>query len=537
MALEFQIDLTGNFAAGLDKGNKKLEETGEHAEHAKKKFELFETELGKVQAGALGLNFDALEKGGHFFKFDVAEGAALAFEAIMKVGEALYEAGEKAIDFGKEIIRAAGNAEDLNLAVKLDVGDEGAEKIEKIAESYKGTRFSPEQIKAAFLPLLEQTGTKLEEDWGVIISAATDRATKLKTGAGGVSAALEHFKDIALNPQRLRGSLKGLGIEQAPFYAELGKAIGSSAKDAEAQTKAGKIAAQDLVRVALRQMAEKQGGSVGNQTNAGDKTLGTQLARLDNLKDNLFVGLANSPGMAAVNGFLKNFVDVMEGDIGTDLIKKVGGAFETMFGDMSGPEGLEKMKTGIGSLATKVGNFIEDFRAAWPSIKEGAATVWEVLKGIGSALAWIAHGLKVSFTSAMYLAETLNMNHSKGWSFAGGGEPRDKETPDNRPMAQQLLEQALPKFADGGVVDEPTVALVGEAGPEMIVPMNNHRSLDDLVGASSGPVGGASNSVTMGDLNFQFAGNVDDDTKDDIAQMVQLEVKRLLDEAVANMGG
>jgi hypothetical protein len=43
---------------------------------------------------------------------------------------------------------------------------------------------------------------------------------------------------------------------------------------------------------------------------------------------------------------------------------------------------------------------------------------------------------------------------------------------------QQFIQaiQSLPKYASGGIVSQPTVALVGEAGPEAIVPLNGSSS-------------------------------------------------------------
>lgn len=43
---------------------------------------------------------------------------------------------------------------------------------------------------------------------------------------------------------------------------------------------------------------------------------------------------------------------------------------------------------------------------------------------------------------------------------------------------------SLPRLADGAVVDEPTVALVGEAGPEVVIPLNNPARANELADAS-----------------------------------------------------
>ena len=44
--------------------------------------------------------------------------------------------------------------------------------------------------------------------------------------------------------------------------------------------------------------------------------------------------------------------------------------------------------------------------------------------------------------------------------------------------------RAVPKFADGGIVTRPTLGLVGEAGPEAIIPLSQARSMGGSVNVS-----------------------------------------------------
>ena len=45
-------------------------------------------------------------------------------------------------------------------------------------------------------------------------------------------------------------------------------------------------------------------------------------------------------------------------------------------------------------------------------------------------------------------------------------------------------------YGDGGIVTGPTMAGLGESGPEMVIPLTNRRRIDELVGGSSGAGGG-----------------------------------------------
>lgn len=549
-ALEFQINLSGNLSEALNSANNALDNTGKGAKHAAHEFELFEDELGKVRVGALGINFNAIQEGGHFFNFDLAEGAALAFEAIKKVGEAVF-------DLGKEMIQAAAGAEDLNLAIKLDVGDEGAKQVDELAESFKNSRFSPKMIKESLLPILEESGMGHADQWDDLVTASTDVATRLHKGPAYVATALESFKDIELNPQRLRGSLKALGIKQGAFYKDVGEELGISQKAAEAQVKAGKVDSGLLLNRALHQIAEREGGALGNATNEGNKTLGASLDRLANLKDNLFERLAGSEGMKSVQGFLDNFIQTMEGPIGTDLVEKIGGAFTTLFGDLSGPDGLAQMEIVVGGIATKVGNFVDGFKEAWPEIKadfEAAIPVFEklfeVLGGIAKvigALPKIGDELGDKLAQSDADAQTGTVAHQdlgNGAHYSMDEQDRNaalkrggkggffhqlfsSDDTLNQEAFAQIDEEKVPQLASGGIALGPTLALIGEAGPEAVIPLDGR--FDPSTTAST-PGGGL--TVQVGDLVFHFdsAGGAKEDAQQ-FGQAFRAELGKVIQEA------
>ena len=189
-ALEFQINLSGNLTDILGKSAKGLTDTEKHAHSAKKEFELFEGEVGNLRGGFAGLEFNlsALGKGGSLFMFDLATGAREAVALVKELGETFF-------DLSKDILKAAGKRRTSNLAVKLDVGEEGAAGIDKLAKSFKNTRFDDDQIKESLLPLLEQgvSDPKVLDD---LTTAATDIAARRKQGIEGVQSALGAFQKI-----------------------------------------------------------------------------------------------------------------------------------------------------------------------------------------------------------------------------------------------------------------------------------------------------------------------------------------------------
>lgn len=530
MSLDFTINLKGDFAGALQKGNKELGETEKRAHGAGKEMEFFEGELGKVQAGALSLNFNALKEGGTFFKFDLAEGARMAYEAISKVVEGV-------IDLGKEIIKTAADAEDLNLAVKLDVGEADAEGVDKLAESFKSSRFSPKVIKEALLPILEESGSAHKDQWDDLATAATDVATRRKTGVAGAKEALQALNEIELNPQRLRGSLKSLGIKQLEFYKDLGGLLGISAQQAEAQTKAGKVKSQTLLSVALNQIAQREGGALGNATNEGSKTLGASIERLANLKENLFERLAGGKGMGAIQSAVDTFVETMQGPVGTDLVNTIDNAFVTLFGDMSGPEGAKKLEGVIVEVTGDVKDMVNWFRGAWPDIKAGAEGVWDVLKEIGREVKMIVdgwreiHGFYKDLKSGRILKDIDDTLHGDIGGIANGA------VNDNSPQWKKDKAAAgeLPAFADGGVVRGPTIALIGENGPEAVVPLG--RSFGSMPETTGGAGGFGGMNVTYApQFSFGGAGHDVRGQIENFEQMHRAEMKKLVDEIRAAVG-
>ena len=160
------------------------EKPSRRAKKAAHEFEIFESELGKASGslGGFGFNLGAIAKGGSLFTFDLAEAARSAVEVVHKLIESF-------VDLGSEILKVAGESQDLDLAINLDVGKEGSEKVNKLVEGFAMTsRFSGEQIKKSLLPLIEQGGLGDEKQLNDIATAATDIAARRNSGIGGAQA-------------------------------------------------------------------------------------------------------------------------------------------------------------------------------------------------------------------------------------------------------------------------------------------------------------------------------------------------------------
>lgn len=385
--LNFAINLGGDMDGKLVVINNQFGKVPGEAEKAKKGLELFGAEVGKVSklnvgAGGFGINFEAFTKGGSLFTFDLAQGISSAVGLVENLAGKFW-------DLGKSIVASAAKTEDLNLAIKLTVGD-GAGEINDLARSFgRTTAFSAGTVKQALLPLLDQgiENPKLLDD---LATAAADVATRQNTGEAGFTASLEALAKINLKGEVDAKTLRALSIKESDYYANLGDLIGHSAKEAEKLTKAGKVASETLLSVATHLIGVREGGSLGTAAAAGGKTLTATLNRLENLQGSLFGRLADNPGIKGLQTVLDNFIDVASGPVGDQLITTIGGAFTTIFGDLTGPDGLEKMREMVTHIGDKVGEFVTGFANAWPDIVSGAKEAASVIGDIAGFVGDIA---------------------------------------------------------------------------------------------------------------------------------------------------
>lgn len=419
-AFDFEINIKGGATSALGALGAQLGATSEGLKKGGKDVELFEGEIGKLSGEVLGLgvNLGNLSKGGSIFTFDLSRMVAGAAEAVTSVIE-------KVADLGKEFITAAASAQDLNLAIGLDVGNETFNKIEALGDSFERTsRFSGEQIKTAMLPLLE-AGMSDTQQLDDLATAATDIAARRKQGIEGVNGALEAFQKIQLKGEVDKRALRALAINEQSYFTDLGGLLGVSAASAEKLTKEHKVKNATLLSVALNQVAQREGGELGTATKEAAATLGGTLERLSHVKESAFVQLANSPGIKSIQSVMDNFIDIMSGPIGHDLVNQIGDSFNSLvtaiFGDLSGKDGLQKMETGIGKLTDAARDFAADLRGDIPAIKEDLKGLASVASGIADSFRAIGNFADDVKDVSKFIGGTVTNTLSDAADFFSGG--------------------------------------------------------------------------------------------------------------------
>ena len=202
-------------------------------------------------------------------------------------------------------------------------------------------------------------------------------------------------------------------------------------------------------------------------------------------------------------GMLKGIVNYLRTDAWGDL----KGAAEFLFDAViAAAEGLYDGLIGkslIPDMFNDIASFIRNFdivsavaawaKSAWGRFERFTVDVLNVIKnGIGAVADWIANdaasdlataatnaakgaaeALKTAFNNA--LPDKISIPQIS----VGGGKIGGVKVPKATIGGQSLN---IPQLAEGGIVRKPTLAMIGEAGPEAVVPLSGSESASGAAG-------------------------------------------------------
>jgi len=118
--------------------------------------------------------------------------------------------------------------------------------------------------------------------------------------------------------------------------------------------------------------------------------------------------------------------------------------------------GIVKVLTGIVDFI--VGVFTGNWRKAWDGVKSIFSGIWDaltgVVKGVINVIIDVLNGFVAGINKISFdVPDWVPVIGGKKWGFNI---------------------KKIPKLAMGGVVDKPTIAMIGEAGKEAVIPMENN---------------------------------------------------------------
>lgn len=143
---------------------------------------------------------------------------------------------------------------------------------------------------------------------------------------------------------------------------------------------------------------------------------------------------------------------------------------------------IELLLPGLGHLvvffASHWGQIKADIELTWTAISDFFAGIWEGIKKIfADAWNWINDNVIKPIMNAV----------DKVKSAISSVTPQMNQGASLNPFSSSFQ---LPHLASGGIVTGPTMALVGEAGPEAIIPLSAFNGGGNLAGAGSSGGGG-----------------------------------------------
>jgi tape measure domain-containing protein len=509
-----------------------------------------------------------------------AYGAAKAFTAMSGA----------AMDASKWALEGLQFRENTLATFKVLLGDDGqARDVFSSAMTMAGkTPFSAQTVAQSYQKLL--VGGFDKSELSTVFQALGDVAAQNGMDENRITGTADVLAQILAKGKFVTEEKKQLvnqsGIKTDVLYEEIAKNVGIAVGQVEEALSRGDVSADAGINAFLKAIQRQGGGRVGNLVQAQGKTFGGLLSTLKDSPMQLLYDMAESglPGFNAFKGTLENLVALFQ--VGTEtgkafqteVLGKLDGLWTQIFGEFTGPEGQGRLK---GIILTAIDTIAEAFKyfqvgvegvkgaalgfvealglggremdaAAWKKLGEDAAAAGRL---IGEALGGIVSKL---VQAANYLAESPNARKAaEGAALftnpvtapigfgkiasAGFGALKDKVGKwwdglgKGGGSVGTYYEGMVDAFAEGGVVNTPTRALVGEDGPEAIVPLkpSSGEGLSALRG-----MGGGSGVTVHVNLSVDARGNSSGEAiAEEIARVLPSALIDALEGAALEMGG
>lgn len=189
--------------------------------------------------------------------------------------------------------------------------------------------------------------------------------------------------------------------------------------------------------------------------------------------------------MTVWNNFLSPLINWLIETFGPVFVDIFGGVWEgvqTAFGNII--DACKNVFDALGDLMDFITNVFQgDWEGAWENIKSFFKNIWDAMVDIVKAPV----NLIIGFINAMLNGITSGINLAiKGlnkmsftvpdWVPGIGGQKWGFNI-------KELTAPQIPYLAKGGIIDQPTLAMVGERGKEAVVPLENTAFADSIANA------------------------------------------------------
>lgn len=366
--------------------------------------------MEKAMRGVGGVAKSAFGDLNGFAEKTLAHFTALAsFEGIKRLGEGL-------IDLAEDTINTAAAAERTATAFKLLVGaSEGGRLLDYIDEIAGKTEFTDDALKGMTQGLLK--AGLAAKDIPRALQATLDMAALSGNGAEGAASAIGAFERIQQKGSVDSRVLRGAGIKEKDFYAQLAKDTGLGLKTVKDRAEKGKIAVSQVMESLYTVISGKTGMKLGGAGVEMGKGLEARLTHFKDIPDQFMQQLGKSPAMAKMSEFLGKLIGQLSPDspMGSKLMNGIDSIFQSLVGflgtvDIAGAGAailgfFEKLPSYVDAASTTLGVFVTVAKGVWmffdalgQTIGQTVAAVYlfvEALTNVGDQIGAFAGDLYV----------------------------------------------------------------------------------------------------------------------------------------------
>ena len=473
----------------LKNTTKKLEQLGDESDNAG-------TDLGELKG-----NTDKASES--FGAMDVALGD-LVSKGISAAIQGFKDLAKFAVDAYKAVDEGADNVVKATGATGMAAA-ELKESYENVAKSFKGDFSTIGSVLGEVNTRFGYTGTELEETTKQFLRFAEITGTDAKTAVADTSKALKaagmQDKEYTklLDQMAKASQASGVSISKLTdgitkngstframgFDTEETIAILSQFESAGVNTEtvlAGMKTAAKNWAAAGKDGREEFGKAITEIANAPTQVEKTQKA-MEIFGQKAGTEVADAVSTARVN--YADFVNTLKGSQGTvkDTYEQTQDAFDEI--DIA----IQNVKVGfskwVGEILDKYGPELkEGFKMIGEGIKAGLDFIFDVVTKIGETIGWLITKIEElwNMLKKVYSANTseLESKARKAYEAELGRTLTDdewKKVNSNKGGAY---------YAKGGIVRHATRAIIGEAGAEAVVPLENNTEWIDMLAEKLG---------------------------------------------------
>jgi phage tail tape-measure protein len=383
-----------------------------------------------------------------------------------------------------------------------------------------------------------QTGGFKSDESELLTKLIADQATIFGSERGQIAIdAISRIKSTGKMQMGDFESLTAARFSRGDIVKNIAEKFGIKGKDdADVSKKVEKLISSGGVNSysainAIIATHEKGSGQIGDVAKANADSLKGAISNVKSAFSDLLqsTDIVNWPGVVAFKAFLKQVTTSLsaESESGKELLGAVQSVTDEILGglsnisatDLSGwirtvgkvaieaAQGIKKIWEWVDRLIHTEGGIGEGLKDVLADM--GATIGAGILKGMATGAVKGIVGGATTAAGKLIGASGDDIVGAKdellGYLGIGGGKDEVIEK----------LGDSIPKLAEGGIVRKPTLAVVGEAGPEMVIPFSrfNHDApgmLANMNTSSSGGRGGISISGVEINIEINGAGDMGD---------------------------